>query len=35
MDLRDLPLVSHKTLDGVALLNADLTIAGQAAVDGF
>jgi len=35
MDLRDLPLVSHKTLDGVALLDADPTIAGHATVDGF
>jgi len=34
-DLRYLPLVSSKTLDWVALLDADLNIVGHAPVDGF
>ena len=34
-DLTYLPLVSSKTLDWVALLDADLNIVGHAPVDGF
>ena len=34
-ELSYLPLVSSKTLDWVALLDADLNIVGHAPVDGF